>query len=289
MSEAKKGPSFRNRVLASVVASLIAACIVSFVTWRLPGGWSKVGTWISVGWASTGHWLGGSADLPRWALALLVLLALVLLAEAAISVVILFLKRLKMAQPSEAEFNGLKWRWLWRQGDLDNIATFCPVCDMQIQLTYYVRNLPPLTVYFCDRCNLEKLKFEGKPADLTDLFTREIQRQQRQRILKSGSGSSAETMTLPEPASVPGELNETPFEDLIWRWRFRGDQIVDIDTFCPHCDFQVQPYQENPHCPTVYDCPSCRAHLKVHIGTHEDLRDRFVRLVQREARNIRRL
>ena len=264
------------------MSGLVVAVIVSIVTSIIPQGWHTVGTWISAAW----KWLGGSASLPMWTLALLGLLALVVLVGVAIFACVLLLGAKKIAKPSEIDFKGLKWRWRWRQGDLDNIATFCPVCDMQIHPTYYPRGLPPQTIYFCDRCNQEKLKVEGKPTDLTDVFTREIQRQQR-RQRQGVLGSEAKS--LPEPAPVPGELNETLFEGIRWRWRFLGNEMVEIDTYCPHCDFHVQPYQENPYCPTIYDCPSCRAHLKVHLGTQADLRDRFVRLVQRETRNLRRL
>jgi len=53
MPEVKKGWCDKIKdhpIWSAVVAALIAAVVISFFTWILPGGWNTLGTWVSATW-----------------------------------------------------------------------------------------------------------------------------------------------------------------------------------------------------------------------------------------------
>ena len=293
MSEVKKGQKGwyegmkDDPVWSKVIANFYWAILVGIAGGLLYylHGWPVVGAWIASTWTSTWLWVKTGGHFPGWAVLLLslgsggfifLLVVLALVARRAA------LNKVK----TELNFMGLIWRWRIRRhvdrDEMVNVLPFCPICEMQLHPTR-VRDVPRNhTKYFCDRCpgRPERLTFEGEPDDVEDLVVREAQRQMRLGIL----GKTTETHPPSTPTPQLGEVQETLFEGLRWRWRFRVGELVNIETYCPACDAPLPPSQENPDCPTLYNCRSCRAQIKVFVGIHDELQARFVRCVQREAR-----
>lgn len=78
------------------------------------------------------------------------------------------------------------------------------------------------------------------------------------------------------------------FMNLRWRWRYAGDYITDLQTFCPHCDFQV--YPENVSAYRVVDriafhCESCDTHLGTFDESYRSLESKVERFAQQKIRN----
>jgi hypothetical protein len=259
----------------------------SFVTWVLPGGWGTIWGCAKTAWTSAWHWMGFGGNLPGWAILLLSLGSVGFIFLLVVLALVARRAALNKAKASELSFMGLRWRWhIRKHGGMDeliDVVPFCLTCDMQIHPIRF-RDVPHNhTKYICDSCpgRPERLKFDGEHDDLVDLVIREAQKQLRQGTL----GKTTETSP-PGLTPQPGELQETLFEGLRWRWRFQGGELVKIETVCPACDAPLPPYQENSHCPTLYNCRSCRAQIKVFMGTHGELQDRFVRCILRKARGI---
>lgn len=117
--------SVRNGVIATVVGGIALAALGEL--WP-PA--KKAGLWLF----EQGAWLVGlfsdSYSIQGWALALLVLLALVTLIRFAVA--------LKPQQPApfasyvEDQLFGAKWRWSWLSGEMSNLWCFCPRCDSEL-------------------------------------------------------------------------------------------------------------------------------------------------------------
>ena len=115
--------SIRNATIASVIAGVILLVVpvlrgyvVSFLSWI----WSGI-IW---GWEA----LIDSYSLPGWAWLLILILALIGLANIYLSI---------KGKPQESEFklyiedfiHGAKWRWSWSGNRISNAWCFCPRCD----------------------------------------------------------------------------------------------------------------------------------------------------------------
>lgn len=77
--------------------------------------------------------------------------------------------------------------------------------------------------------------------------------------------------------------------NLKWRWRYLDDGfIVDVHTFCPHCDFQV--YAEDVSSYRVVDhiafkCDSCGRALGEFHESYLSLENKTKRFIQQKIRN----
>jgi hypothetical protein len=57
-------------IWSKVVATLIAALIISFVIWIFPGGWNTFGAWVSGAWGWLGSSLSTRANISIWVIVL---------------------------------------------------------------------------------------------------------------------------------------------------------------------------------------------------------------------------
>ena len=129
-----------------VVATIIAATIISFITTCVPGGWLWVGGKLGVFF----QWLTGSAKVPIWLLILLVVLFLIVTAIA----VRLALETALISGDESRVTNGIFYdiRWRWKNGmhGICDLAPFCPKCDLQIIPKAFGINGP--IEFICEEC-----------------------------------------------------------------------------------------------------------------------------------------
>lgn len=79
------------------------------------------------------------------------------------------------------------------------------------------------------------------------------------------------------------------FFGLRWRWEYFDDgNIYDVYTFCPHCDFQVFPYNVSTFRMVdriSFSCDSCKQNLCEIDESLESLENKVRRLIQQKVRN----
>jgi hypothetical protein len=75
---------------------------------------------------------------------------------------------------------------------------------------------------------------------------------------------------------------------LRWRWKYYQDGgIYDVYTFCPHCDFQVFPYDASGYRiidRIGYQCDSCGRDLGQVDESRDSLENKVIRLIQQKLR-----
>ena len=77
------------------------------------------------------------------------------------------------------------------------------------------------------------------------------------------------------------------FYNLRWRWRYFGEQIGSLASFCPHCDFQVCPQDSSAYRAVdhiAYHCESCNVQLSTFEQSPDSLHDKVERLIQQRIR-----
>lgn len=77
------------------------------------------------------------------------------------------------------------------------------------------------------------------------------------------------------------------FFGLCWRWQYYGERISGMNTFCPHCDFQV--FSENASSFTAIDritfhCESCGRSLGTFEEPFSSLKNKACRFAQQKLR-----
>jgi hypothetical protein len=78
------------------------------------------------------------------------------------------------------------------------------------------------------------------------------------------------------------------FFGLRWRWRYLGDSIDRLVTFCPNCDYQVFPHDAstyNAFNRIAFKCESCGQHIGTFDEPYDHLRSKAERLIQQKLRN----
>ncbi len=172
----------KHPVRDKVIAGLILAAILSFITFILPGGWGLVFHGLSVFW----QWLWKDAAIPIISLIALIILALgfvVLVAFMIFSGLSKADHQIKTFQYTEGDFFGVHWRWRYGHDSIDDLASFCPDCDLQIypRPTRY-SGLPELSpvVYRCDECKRDVYESKYPHSQVEDLVRRKIQQKIRE-------------------------------------------------------------------------------------------------------------
>jgi hypothetical protein len=171
----------KHPIRNSVIASLITAAVTGLLLAIIPGGWPWVVERVGDGYCATAKWLRAPIEIPAWMLILLVLVACGVLAVGIIVVVAIL--RGSPAEPpkvTEGEFFGIKWRWGYGPGGIERMATFCPVCDLQVHPKdgSQYRAIDS-TVFRCDDGHWESELFDCSYEDLEDRVRRKIQQRLR--------------------------------------------------------------------------------------------------------------
>jgi hypothetical protein len=173
--------AIRNGIIATVVGGIllsllkpVRSAIVSALGWI----WAQLLSIFSA--------LQSSYPVRGWLLCTLILLSCIPVVWLAI---FLFSKRKKTPEALYVEdrlFN-VVWRWKWERGEPAGLWCFCPVCDMELVYDEHVQGdgimrrdtRPTHTLFICERCNLERAKFDGLKNYAIGAVKREIRRRLR--------------------------------------------------------------------------------------------------------------
>lgn len=175
----EKDRSLRNGIIAGVVS----AVVVPLLTWLF--GWSDA---VLGALAAVWRFFLASSSIPRWLLALWVLITL--------GSVYALLKQLLRGWARAAlesgwraytqdvfpGFDGAVWRWQYSsvEGTVLRAAPFCPRCDMVLLLRYQGANYSGYhTTLVCENCRWESTEIEGSPDEIEDRVKRLINRKVR--------------------------------------------------------------------------------------------------------------
>ena len=118
------------------------------------GLYQEVASWL---WGGA-LWLVGalvsSQQIPGWTILVLVLLALSGVVIIGMAVIVILRRRKRQpAQDPIARYttdlvDGVRWRWTWDGGRINNLWCFCPTCDAQLVSESDYSE----TRFICERC-----------------------------------------------------------------------------------------------------------------------------------------
>jgi len=166
-------------VRTRTIASLAVIAIVSLIAYFIPGGWR----WVFDRVRDVFIWLGSSSSVSTWLLILLCLFSLAFVVTVAVL--------LLAARKSEDEIGftervlfGIRWRWRYSQHGIDDLAAFCPDCDLQVHARSRVSRYGRMdaVLYHCDDCNRTLQEFDCRRAEVEDRVTRKIQQALREEL-----------------------------------------------------------------------------------------------------------
>ncbi|WFC62625.1 hypothetical protein EWH21_13155 [Pseudomonas sp. REST10] len=78
------------------------------------------------------------------------------------------------------------------------------------------------------------------------------------------------------------------FFGLNWRWRYSGQRVDGIRSFCPHCDFELFPVDSSSYAAVprfAFRCDSCGANLGEFEGDPRELESKVERSIHQKLRN----
>ena len=78
------------------------------------------------------------------------------------------------------------------------------------------------------------------------------------------------------------------FFGLRWRWRYTAGSIAGLNTFCPHCDYQVFPYDASAYQMVeriAFKCDSCRRDLGQFDESLQSIQSKVERFIQQKLRS----
>lgn len=93
----------------------------------------------------------------------------------------------------------------------------------------------------------------------------------------------------PEVKSSSRSYSEDTVLGIRWRWRYGSDwAIYDLCSFCPHCDYQIQPrnisdFRAIDH--VEYRCEDCGAHINDFQMSVGEIESRVKRHIQKKLRS----
>jgi hypothetical protein len=83
------------------------------------------------------------------------------------------------------------------------------------------------------------------------------------------------------------EYTSDNFFGLCWRWRYIGERLSEMHTFCPHCDFQVFPENASAYAAIdriSFHCDSCNRDLGTFEEPYGSLENKAGRFAQQKLR-----
>jgi hypothetical protein len=180
-----------KKIWIPVAAGLILSLILYVTPWLRENVLIPCGKGLWRLGAAIGHHLASSATIPWWLLWILILLSSIVLLQLAG----LFLNRKaktttqNSAGPTDWHdftafvYQGVNWVWRYDFGKISNLTARCPVCSCLLDPKGDVRNdasvmtgMRPVTAYWCDHCQVERLREDGRPETIVDRVQKEIDR-----------------------------------------------------------------------------------------------------------------
>jgi hypothetical protein len=175
----------KHPVRDKVVGGLILAAIISFITFVLPGGWGSVfhGVYQFFHWLWL--WLVADVVVARWLFWGLIIMSV----GFVVGIVFHIFEssggtdyQIKPVKDSEGFFFGIRWRWRNDAGHIQNLAAFCPNCDLQIHPWATRPGVNPErspVIYRCDDCQRDLYDSRDTRSQVEDLVMRKIQQKIR--------------------------------------------------------------------------------------------------------------
>jgi len=155
-----------HKIISGVIASLIAAGILSFISWIF-GDWS----WVKSVWS----FLFNSVSIPIWLLVILVILSLCSLLR--FFVVWIRMIIVPWRKYKEDLFDGIRWRWEYRGKNAINLFPHCPVDNNVLDYPTVRPSLGdlrnPTTTFICKTCD-NRWIFNEKYKDIEERICRQI-------------------------------------------------------------------------------------------------------------------
>lgn len=171
----------KHPIRNGVLATLIAAALIALVVHIMPGGWAWIFSKGRLAVGASASWLGSSLTIPAWLVSILSLLALATIISVVRAIVRKAENEIELF--TEAEFFGIKWRWGYGQHGINNIASFCPKCDLQVHPTNLSSyNFIDRIAYRCDEGHWQSQEFNYSRVDLVEHVQRKIQQEIRKRM-----------------------------------------------------------------------------------------------------------
>ena len=114
---------------------------------------------------------------PLW---LLVVVSLIAVGAVYAAASMAYSRRRKRAAPiafsTTAEILGVRWRWRYREGNIRDIAPFCPKCDVQVRPAEETRHgFLHLISYRCQCGRWRSQSFQCSHAQLINQIHRTVQ------------------------------------------------------------------------------------------------------------------
>ena len=78
------------------------------------------------------------------------------------------------------------------------------------------------------------------------------------------------------------------FFSLRWRWRYVDGSVDRLNTFCPHCDYQVFPQRASAYDVIdriAFKCDSCHQHIGAFDESYDQLQSKAERFIQQKLRS----
>lgn len=173
MAEKESHP-IRNRVIATVLASLILTAIPytrRFVTSIAYILWHWVMSLATAIWA----YLTSRLNVPWWGLLVLIALALPTIWRIAKGFLPKRNEGPKVQDYRSDFFFGAKCRWEYKWDNIPmNISSFCPICSTRL---VFIRNIfRHDTTLRCETCSRDIATLDGEPEYVVGMIARQIER-----------------------------------------------------------------------------------------------------------------
>lgn len=161
-----------HRIRNGVMAAMLLGVGLCF----LPGGFDWIRMTLRRVATGSVDWASASVATPLW---LLALLALIVLSAVYAAASILNRGREKRGAETElvksGEIFGLRWRWNYRDGEICDLASFCPKCDQPVLPKAETRHgFLRLIAYQCACRQWRSQSFQCSETVFTDRVCRAI-------------------------------------------------------------------------------------------------------------------
>jgi len=187
MSESAKS-QISEKVMVGVVSTVIIAGLAylgrSFLLPFLDKTWVSVWT---VAKKSSAWFFWGTVESPAWLFCILISASVVLLIVVASKI----RREVKIDEPSwinnytADNFFGIKWRWRYTSGRLNDPCAYCPTDDTILvyrrefdRASMFIGGSHAITLH-CDTCGRQFCPFDGNDTHLIEKVMRQIDRKIR--------------------------------------------------------------------------------------------------------------
>ncbi len=166
--------STKKTIITGVAVILIAGLIISLVHYILPEGWTTLF-----------HYSKDKVSVSRW-IWWLSIMANILFTLG----VIIFLIAMYRSKSDESikythdTFLDISWRWWYGYGDVQELRSFCPNCDIQIEArpktsSSFGHPSNDSIVYQCDDCEWDGKEFDFSKSEIEKRVKLKIQQKLR--------------------------------------------------------------------------------------------------------------